>query len=122
MILYPVDFPADAARIIINDATAGKLAIDKVEVAEAVWNLQGYAMAMLLGRVDTPPVSMTVPDEINQAPTTEQVVALLKAHDELPPEAKQNKDDTGKVVGSLIPPITPAQLLKWCLQILMTIL
>lgn len=121
MVHYPTDFPSDAARQIIQAWQQGQLSNQKPEIAESVWNLQGYGMGCLLGFTNAPPLSQAYPHAADDCPTdTDSIVKILEAHENLPADQKQNIQE-GRVVGSLIP-LPPAALVKWALQLLLTFL
>lgn len=100
---YPVEFPFDSAREAVRIFKAGTIAADKARLAEAVWNLQGYAQFCLLGEShDTPTIYKSTPPA-----SDEEVIAMLEEFD--------------KGASSEVPriklPFDATKLLEWALKI-----
>lgn len=69
---YPQRLPYDAAQYVITSLTSGAIVENRKLLAEAVWNIQGYAQLQLIGEEqhligDTPDF------------TTDDFVAALRA-------------------------------------------
>jgi hypothetical protein len=131
MLHYPVDFPADAGRVIVTAWTSGTLLTKSADVVEAAWNLAGYAMKEILGETQPntadpnikqsggmlsmqgPQADALVMGSLNGQPIDdEEMIQLLKSHDELTPG--------DKLKAGL--PIPVETLLKWSLGLVMKIL
>lgn len=89
MVHLPVEWPADSARIIYKNyslVNASEDAADKkVAVLESLWNILGFCMwALRFAKEDDLPVHEHKIDE-------QDVLALLKSHDEAPPDGTKGK-------------------------------
>lgn len=109
---YPVDFPFDSAREVVSIFKAGTVAADRARLAEAIWNLQGYAQYMLLGEANNAiPGGLTIYKTTPPA-NDEEIIALLEEFD--------------KGAASTVPrihfPFDAQTLLNWCLTIAARIL
>jgi len=79
MVPYPATFPSDAVALILANLKTGA---DKAKIAEALWNLLGYAAKEILGE------SVTNFSAISPEPLSEDeekdVLASLQTHDAAP--------------------------------------
>lgn len=120
---YPQDFPQDSATVVFNAIKNGTAITDRQLVAEAVWNLQGYAQRVVLGEGDLPTKSLSAsqlhvsssarPDD-TEAPvsTDEEMADMLQAWCESPKEEKVSQGL----------PFTYQQLLQWAIKFLLALL
>lgn len=116
MVHYPIDFPADAARVIVKNFRGGTIASDPKGTAEAAWNLVGYGLSASIGAPDpTGNISMAgPPGEIGgEMPSDEEMIGALESHDALPAQQKL-------VAGAL--PIPPKLLIKWGMNLAIRII
>lgn len=112
---YPVEFPFDSAREVVRIFKAGTVATDRADLAEAVWNLQGYAQRMLLGDAHESP-NVTIYKATPPA-TDEEIIEILAAFDKGAVEEAPNHN-----VPRIHFPFDPQTLLNWCLAIAAKIL
>jgi len=118
MVHYPIDFPGDAARIIVTNFRNGTIVSEPAATAEAAWNLVGYGLYASIGSGPEGPqtgnISMSgPPGELGgEVPSDEEMISALEAHDAMPADRK--------VMGAL--PIPPKILIKWAMNLAVRII
>lgn len=104
MLHYPLDFPSDAALLIVTNFRAGTIPAQRAATAEAAWNLVGYGLKSALGEDTANGVAKMGPELLSgDVPPDEEMISALEQHHALSPDKK--------LMGGL--PISPQLLIKW---------
>lgn len=121
MLHYPLDFPADAAMILVKNFRAGTLGSEKAASSEAAWNLVGYGLKETVGE-SSPTGNIlagsglagTNPNEIlsGDCPPDEEMIAALETYGNLSPDKKLQSGL----------PLDMKTLIKWALSLAIRII
>lgn len=143
MVKFPSQFPQDSITTIVQNWQKGTLATNKALVAEAAWNIQGFAIQYMIGTKDTgsalmgsaPPVTggqaktfatSLDHDAAGQPIDQDEVLNQLSAYCDLKPTEK-GEVNTAILAGSPLPTgiftgITASVLLKFATKLALEVL
>jgi len=108
MLHYPVEFPADAAKVILTNFASGSLVSNAPAVAECAWNIAGYGLGQTLGESQGGNLSKAGPDV--EPMSDEDALDALNAG--------CDKDLRAGILSSLV----SAQLVKWAINLAFKVL